>query len=541
MMATRRRRPSSLYRNNANRQRYGIISRRAVRQFMARTRKDWSGFKDISDEALLRRRDRLPVRPPIWKRLTGAQRRCLVLGAERKRFLYFNDTGTGKTLLCLALAAYFRKVGVSQRALVLVPSRINRDEWELEIFKHTPARPYLILRGSSAAKWAALEHTDAEVVVETYAGALRMLADPKRKKSGKAGNQLVLNKTRVQRFAALFGGLYMDECTYVKNRGSLFFRMCRQLAKRCPVAFGLAAMPHGRDPTDVWAQSFLIDWGLTLGENLALFRGTFCSKKETPWAIEWTFDKRKKTLLNEYLQNVSIRFEADEADMPKCVPIVRACSLPEDAEAYYERMKQALIAARGDYQAQKNAFIRMRQISSGFLGYTDDESGERARFEFPTNPKLDMTMEYVASINPKHKFILFHDFIYSGDMLAREVKKLGIKFVRVDGRTKDTKAARVRFENDPSVRAMLLVNSMAIGLNLQAARYGIFYEAPVPVIQRYQAIKRFDRQYSKFKTVFQADMITRGTVDEKLLRFHAEGRDLFEAIVRGKGRDVLAN
>ena len=46
--------------------------------------------------------------------------------------------------------------------------------------------------------------------------------------------------------------------------------------------------------------------------------------------------------------------------------------LGEDAETYYRKAKDAIIAAKGNYRETKNAFLRMRQISSGFVGFHDE-------------------------------------------------------------------------------------------------------------------------------------------------------------------------
>jgi SNF2 family DNA or RNA helicase len=74
---------------------------------------------------------------------------------------------------------------------------------------------------------------------------------------------------------------------------------------------------------------------------------------------------------------------------------------------------------------------------------------------------------------------------------------------------------------------------MAIGLNLQIAQYGHVYESPVSLITRKQAERRFHRQESRHDRVFLYDYIVDDTVDELILSYHQQGRDLFRAIVNG--------
>jgi hypothetical protein len=53
-------------------------------------------------------------------------------------------------------------------------------------------------------------------------------------------------------------------------------------------------------------------------------------------------------------------------------------------------------------------------------------------------------------------------------------------------------------------------------------------------IDRKQCDGRFIRQHSLYKTVFKYDLLVKDTVDEQILRYHAEGGDLFERIIVGK-------
>ena len=102
------------------------------------------------------------------------------------------------------------------------------------------------------------------------------------------------------------------------------------------------------------------------------------------------------------------------------------------------------------------------------------------------------------------------------------------------GGTKDTKALLARFNTDPNCRVLVLQNQFGLGLNLQAARYGIFYEAPLSPIIRQQCIRRFERQHSTHAAVFQYDLVCSNTVDERILALLKEGKDLFQELIDGR-------
>lgn len=520
------------------------IPKRAVKRFLARPRDDFRKWKERSLAWLQDRMERLPERPPIWKLLKKHQRVCLLIGAELRRFCYWNDTGTGKTLLCLSLMLFFRKIGLCRLNLVLVPNKVNKYEWVNDVRKHSPTTRILVLEGSSIDKWEALESTRALIAVETYGGLVHMLTETVmvKKKNKKAKPQFVISKKAIKRMRELVQGLYMDESIFVvrKSRhGSLIHRICKRLSNTCETAFALNGTPFGRDPTDMWGQVHIIDDGYALGETLALFRATFFTAKENYFGgPTYKFKKALEPLLHDLLADVSIRYEADAADLPHVVTDKKEVKLDSDAQAYYDRARDAVLAARGNYREMQNAFLRMRQVSSGFVGYYDDETGAKAKYTFAENPKLESLLSYIESIGGRYKSVVFHEFRYSGDMIAKELKALGIGHARIYGKTKDSDAQLNTFRDDPNCDVLLLQNSSGgYGLDrVKVAKYGLYFEAPVKTDLRKQTRRRIERQYSDHETVFIVDFVTRGTADQQILDAHEAGFDLFAAIVDGTAR-----
>jgi superfamily II DNA or RNA helicase len=520
----------------------GVIAKKFKEEFLRRDRRDFRKYKNLNDVQLEERMLRLPVRPPIWNKLTRLQKVCFIIGAETRKFAFWLDTGVGKTLLAISLILYFYKAGILESGvLVLVPNKVNKREWELEIEKHTPKTSKLILKGSSTEKWAQLENNSALFTIETYAGFARLACDRvevenEDEDDEKKIEKYVPNPKKVKQLSKFFDAVVCDESVNVGHHTNLPFRLCRQLAKTSPVLFTMTGTPFNRDPTLMWAQMFLVDSGYTLGETLGLFRSIFCRETENYFsgAKEYKFDKKQQVLLNNLIAHRSISYPADEGSLPECVEIQKFVQLPDDAQAYYEKAREALIEAKGSFQETKNAFIRMRQISSGFMGYEDDETGERAKFAFPDNPKLDLLMSILKSINPEHKVIVFIDFNYSGERILKTLMEAKINSLLLYGKTKNPEHVRDSFVNDPAKRVLILQNKMGVGLNFQCAKYGIFFESPVSAIDRKQCRGRFVRQYSNNGTVFQYDLIMRDTADESVLEFHKEGGDLFEKIIRGR-------
>lgn len=516
----------------------GFIRPRAIRAWLQEPRRDFRKFKRYSLSKLESLRETLVVRPPIWKRLAKHQRAALLLGAMNSRFCFWMDTGTGKTLLSIALVRYFIRAKRAERSLVLVPAKVNRSEWAREIRKHSPNTPYVILRGTTAQKWDLLNNVDADIYIDTFAGFVRMVTTSKPKPKGKKGMRLVMNVSRMNKVAARVQGLIMDESIQVimkGKHGSLQHRACRKLSRLCKFAFALNGTPFGRDPTDLWGQMFVVDHGKTLGPTLGMFRAAFFSESQNYWGgYEYTFKQKMESDLHRIMAAGSIRYEVDAADLPKVVPVIKKVKLSTDAATMYEDAMAALRAARGNHVAQENAFIRMRQISSGWVGYKDDTDGTRARYEFKENPKLESLLGVIDEINGEHKCIVYYDFTHSGDMIEKALKERGVGTVRIYSKTKDAEGTLAKFDASKKHSVLILQNRMAIGLNLQVARYGLVFETAVSAVLRKQADRRFIRQYSEHKSVVLMDFVAAGTYDERILKYHKQGADLFAAIVDGK-------
>jgi SNF2 family DNA or RNA helicase len=513
-----------------------VIKRSAVEEFLNRERRDFSTYTRKSDAWLQRRADELPVQPPVWDRLRREQRVGLIAGAEMRKFCFWYDMGMGKTFLAIALARYFRKLGTVKRVLVLVPNKINKYEWVSDLKKNSRYTSHLVLTGSSRNKWRQLQEGNEFLVIETYAGLVRLLcsmipADKTHKKP-----RLVVDPKLIKEFVQFVQGIVMDESIMIARKsghGSLMHRVCRFIAKRSKIAFMLNGTPFGRDPTEMWGQFHIIDSGETLGESLGLFRAAFFTASQNHWGgFDWTFDKDKQQLLNEMITNRSIRYEAEESTLPGITSIVKHVPMPRGALEYYERARQQIIAASGNYSELKNVFMRMRQISSGFVGYGDDETGERAQYEFETNPKLDMLMSLIEGLSPRDKMVVFHQFTYSGDMIAKRLKEAKIGFARLYGKTKDPDAELVRFQGNKCQVFVLQNDSGGFGLDrLKVARYGVYYESPISTVLRVQTGRRIRRQGSDHSRVFIYDLVVPDTVDAQILDAHAKGIDLFASIV----------
>jgi superfamily II DNA or RNA helicase len=513
-----------------------MIPKPIIDQFLTRKLHDFRKFKKLTLANLEALKLQLSCAPPIWKKLKLHQKVGFTVGVRQRKFMFLFDTGMGKTLLSIALARYFRREGTVKRFLVLVPNRANKTEWAMQLAQHSPKSTFQIMPTAAPRKWAMLKAREQPMfTIETYPGLVRCVSVKgfKKTRMGRRSKPcLKPSRPLVKYLATHFDGVIYDEITFAKNHRSLTFRICRQLSKQAKVAIGLTGTPFGLDPMALWAQFFLIDGGETLGKSIQLFREAFFTETWNGFGVQWAFQRRKKKELNRLLANASLRYPANQADLPRVVTVEERFDLPEPALVLY-RKAQATLKKVVSKNEREQLFIRMRQISSGFVGFKDDLS--KVELAFPENPKLELLMAIIERVPPGKKIIVFHDYTFSGNQVCAALKKAGIDHVSLNGKTKNPDNVRRQFTEDPKKRVLVMNRAGGYGLNLQIAQYGIFYEMPVSLIEYTQMKRRIERQFSEHSRIFLYWLLARNTTDERLLQSHNSGTNLLKAVIDGQG------
>lgn len=451
----------------------------------------------------------------------------------------FVTGNSGKTLVALELLKYWWQVGKLRRGLIFVTSDKAFPTWENQIKRFEIDIPYTTIEGTFEEKWQAWDEFGDGLRLITYPGAVSFATKTvkTRKKNKWELDEDLVRKLNVD-------AVVIDESTRVAHHDSLAHNLLRRIMEPAPIRYALAGRPFGRDPTLLWAQHRLIDGGETFGPTLGLFREAFFISKANPWAarrggrgkfvMDWKFDERKRKLLSDMVQHRSITYTEEECvDIPSWVSIVEEVNFPREAEAYYKRAVDTIIASKGNMREMKNLFVRMRQLSSGFVGLKDDETGARAEVEFDDNPKFDHLMELLEQLPEDRKALVFYEFTHSGRKIYRRASELGLRPIWLWSGTKDFRGDLARFEKDPECSVAIVNHKVgAYSLDgLQVANYVFVYESPVSCIDREQMERRVRRTGQKHK-VFQYDLVVRGSMDAKILKYIQQGRDLYDAILR---------
>jgi SNF2 family DNA or RNA helicase len=511
-----------------------LISKFAVNRFLTRSLNSFRWMKKTAKSKLLKELQditSLPIDSTIWKN----QIVMMILGIYFPKFLFLVDMGGGKSRVSIDLIRHWKNQG-THCWLVCVPDKVNIQNWIDELEKFGSGLNWVVLDDPKTRK---LDLTrKADVFIIHYPGLVRFACTLVPSKDGRAYR---VHKPSLKSLQLKFDGLVLDECTAIGNFHSLTSRICHQIAKHCEYRYGLTGTPFGRDPEPLWNQFRVIDNGETLGPTLGLFRAAFYNEKRNYWGgMEYIFKKKMTNDLHRMIDNRSIVYSEGEcSDLPERAHIPKTVILPDFMEPYYSGELKRIRKSKGDFREIQASFIRMRQLASGFLGIKNDETGAKAEIEFPENPKIETLLSIIEELPITAKMIIYYEFIWTGNRIARELRSKHIDHERLFGGQKDPKASYRRFREDPDCRLLLSNNKFSMGLNLQTAHYLTYVESPVRPIIRQQGERRIRRSGQTSDRVFIIDLIARSrgsnhSVDQKILQWLAEGKNLQRAILQGK-------
>jgi len=506
-----------------------LISRRAVAEYLEREFNSYLWMKRLSAEKILGEINQLKVRPRFKTEPWLHQLVCFYIALFEPRFLFLLDMGTGKTKILLDVLTQLIREKRVERGLVTVPRLINIDSWVDDMKIHCNLEPNRIDCSEIEEKRERLLRPTGELTLIDNQGLY--LALSKKKKGG----GLQRDERLVRQVQKLYGYIGLDEIHNQSNAQTLQYGILRKLTRRAEYVYGSTGTLFGSNVEAIHPQFYLVDQGETFGESLGIFRAALFTSKTDPWKGEvWTFNKRMDHQLHAMLQHKSIRYEESEVhDLPKRVSIRKVYDMGEEQREHYLRALEGLINANGKLSELDAQWIRMRQISSGYLAWKDDLGDHVLRFKH--NPKLEGLVSIVEEIG-RSKIVICYDYTETGRMIVERLTAEGHKVDWLWGGTKDRSALRQRFINDPKHR-VLVMNSTAGGTGndglQKVAKYMSFYESPTSPITRKQTEKRIHRPGQDHRS-FIIDQIMDQSLEAGILANIAEGIDCHERVVNGR-------
>lgn len=237
-----------------------------------------------------------------------------------------------------------------------------------------------------------------------------------------------------------------------------------------------------------------------------------------------------RVLMGQLATKASWVKSQDVVELPPLIERTETCELPLGLRKLYSTLAKEFVASLGEGEVVVTDTIvtnllRLRQICSGIV-VTD--KGEKLE----TIKKIETLREILTSYR-HDQIIIWSCFVPTYLCLSKMLNDEGLTHGFCHGRMSPVERARHIEEFQSGKRQVLIANASSggAGLNLQNARVAIYYSQGYSLEERSQSEARNYRAGSSMhKTVERIDIVTRDTVEEKILQAVRQKKTLIELL-----------
>jgi len=416
-----------------------------------------------------------------------------------------DEMGLGKTIQALTAIL---STSESQVSLVICPKTLLYN-WAAEIEKFHTNIPYAIVEGNKEMRVEILANPNIRLFIMSYSMVL--------------GDMNLLKNID-------FEWIVLDEAQNIKNVSAQRTAAIKKLKARHRLA--LSGTPVENNLTELWSIFDFLNPGY-LG-SLNKFKQNYLS---TEAANEARLSLKRMTapfLLRRVKKEVLLELPDKQEQISWC----RLNTLQEKMYLQILDMVNKKLMPNGtetpNYVHILAALTKLRQLCNHpHLANPD------VLPELDGSTKLEQLVELVTeATNAGHKVLVFSQFVQMLGIMKQVFDGLQIPYSYLDGKTKDRVTPISRFERDPNIKLFLIsLKAGGTGLNLTAADTVILYDPWWNPMVENQAIDRTHR-IGQTRKVQVFRLITKGTVEEKIVALQNSKRELFDTIIEG-GQNVL--
>lgn len=417
-----------------------------------------------------------------------------------------DDMGLGKTVQALVLLQAAKDKHGPFPSLIVCPTTLVYN-WINEIRKFTPGMTILNMTGPDRYdNYPKIK--DADLVITSYA---------------------ILRRDINALKDYPFRHVILDESQHIKNFESQTAKAAKLLQSRHRLA--LSGTPIENRLGELWSIfDFLMPGFL---DEYAEFRRRFIQPIE-----ERGNRDAERRLKKQVFPFILRRMKRDVLkDLPPKMELIQYCELTDQQYDLYmrilEKTRDELMAeaiekgGKPNQNAVFRALVRLRQVCNhpSLLGPELSEGlHESGKFE-----ALQEMLE--SAIDNGHRILLFSQFVEMLKLIRSWLDRKGYKYEYLTGQTKNRQEAVDNFNNDDSIPVFLVsLKAGGTGLNLTGADFVIHYDPWWNPAAEDQATDRVHR-IGQTKNVFVYRLITRGTVEEKIMRLKDRKRVLVDSII----------
>ena len=384
--------------------------------------------------------------------------------------------------LCLD-SFYIRKV------LVIAPLRVCSGVWPAEIQKwdHLEGLTYSLAIGTEAERKAALmQSADIHII----------------------------NRENVQWLIEESGlpfdydMVVIDELSSFKSYQAKRFKSLMKVRPLVKRIVGLTGTPSSNGLMDLWAEFKVLDMGKRLGRFITHYRDEFFQpdKRNGMQVFSYKPKPGAEDEIYRRISDITISMKStDYLQMPECLMNEARVTLSDNERKDYDTLRKELVLTLGDEEIDAvNAAAlsgKLCQMANGAI------YGEDKRAIHLHDQKLDALEDLIEGANGKPVLVAYW---YKHD-LDRIQKRFAVREIKTSRDIDDWNAGTIPV-------GLIHPASAGHGLNLQAGGATLIWFGLTWSLELYQQTNaRLWRQGQK-ETVVIHHIITRGTIDEKIMK-----------------------
>lgn len=411
----------------------------------------------------------------------------------------YMDMGTGKTRTALELAVRRMQAGKCDCILWLCPVSVRRTIAD-EVTKHLAGAVVEMVRPNRVCGQA-----------DIYIAGIESLS-----------GSLSLNVRLLELVQAKRCFLVCDESSLIKNRHADRTVAVWRLAERCRYRLILNGTPLSNNERDLYSQWYVLDWRILGYSSFYSFAANHLEyDRDIPGRIVAAHDVdllvRK---MQPYLYQVR---KSDCLDLPEKTYSRYYTGMSAKQFILYHETKAELLFDLDPNEDNSTAIYKLFTALQRIVSGVDLEG--KPLFAPGYNPRLQLLDEIIEDIPGDAKVIIWCKYTHEVEAVAAS---LGGGVSRLYGElTPKQRDAELAAFAGPN-RFLVANKSLgAFGLNLQFARYAIFYDNDFSWATRAQAEDRIHRAGQTQQTHY-VDIVCSGSIDDRIQQCLQRKGDLVE-------------
>jgi SNF2 family DNA or RNA helicase len=435
------------------------------------------------------------LKTQLKSRFYKHQQKAFDLGIKLNQSAFLMEQGTGKTFPAIAVAHYRFVEGQVKKLLIVTPLSVT-EVWEDEFKKFAGFKYRFSILDKKGRKKNLLLQDPPDylwVAIINYESSWRCLKEIMRWKP-----DMVI----------------CDESQKIKKGTAKQSRGLHRLGDKVKYKLILTGTPITQNPLDLFSQYKFLNPEI-FGRRFLPFRDRY-ARMGGYFGYE-IIGYRNLKELSRKANKIAYRITQDEAlDLPPVINQELRFELSGRALYYYQKMKKDLIIELRRERVVTAPIIltkilRLQQITGGYLPL-----GEKKYIKV-NNTKFNQLKELLEALPSKKKVVIFARFLMEMKEIGRICREMKREVLFLSGKTENRGKVIKRFQKGREINTLIAqIQTGGLGISLNKAEVVVFYSTTFSYADYDQAKARAHR-IGQTKTVTYIHLITKGTVDEKIL------------------------